>query len=146
MNQSKEISDYIVLLISNHGNRLYGRTYLQKFFFLLKKEFIPEMNLIYTKYLYGPFSIDLVNKTNSLIASEIITEKSKKFKNSEGHFYELTEKGIEKVKKIEIKLGGKEIEKFKKLCMKYRDYTPSELLKLVYKKYPEWAANSKLLQ
>lgn len=146
MNKNLNVTDYIMLLISNNGNKIYGRTYLQKFFFLLKKEFLPEIDLTYTKYHYGPFSMDVVNNANFLVNDNIIIEKSEKFKHGqEGHFYELTEKGIKKVEEIEKRADKKQLEKFKEFCKKYEDYTPSELLKLVYLKYPEWAINSKLM-
>jgi len=146
MNKKENVSDYITLLISKNGNKIYGRTYLQKFFFLLKKELMPNIDLTYTKYHYGPFSMDVVNNANSLIVEEIIKEKSKKFKNSgEGHFYELTDKGMSKAKEIEKVMDRRKLEKFEKFCEKYKDYTPSELLKLVYLKYPGWTVNSKLV-
>lgn len=144
MEKRNNLEERILLLIHYLG-KVYGRTFLQKFFFLVNQELVKDSRPRYIKYHYGPFSMDVVNDTNNLIASNIIQEKTKKFKQNKGHYYVLTDEGEQRVKTIIKESNSRELKKFKKFCLKYKGHTPSELLKIVYIKYPEWTANSKLV-
>jgi hypothetical protein len=88
----------------------------------------------------------LAEEVSTLRGLKFLKENSKNFKGNIGHYYELTAEGKGEAKKIIIKMDKKDLESFKQFCRKYNEYTPSELLKLVYIKYPEWTVNSKLLQ
>ena len=141
MEYKNELRNKTILLIY-YLNKVYGRTFLQKFFFLLKNEQERDMKVRFTKYHYGPFSMDIVNITNQLIIEGKVIEKGLKCKKSEGHYYELSENGEKEAKKIESKTNIHELKEFKMFCEKYKNYSPTELLKLVYIKYPEWTMKS----
>jgi len=144
METKNNLRDKIILLIY-YLNKVYGRTFLQKFFFLVKNEQDKGMKIRFSKYHYGPFSMDIVNTTNQLIINNKVKEKGLKCKRSEGHYYELTEKGEKEAQEIEKRMNKRRLQEFRALCERYKNYTPTELLRLVYIKYPEWTVNSKLL-
>ena len=124
---------------------IYGRTYFQKLFFLIENELFKNLKFDFIKYHYGPFSRELNNLINNMVAEGIIEEHINVTKGMNiGHSYELTPDAEHILKKILINYDGNRIQKLKKFCEVYKHYTPSELLKLVYLKYPEWTKNSLL--
>lgn len=144
MERKIKLDERIILLV-HYLNKVYGRTFMQKFFFLEKMDLTKEAIPRYTKYHYGPFSMDVVNEINILVISKLLKENMKNFKGHEGHYYELTEQGELKAEEIIKKSPQDELKEFEKFCLKYKGYKPSELLKLVYVKYPDWTVKSKLV-
>jgi hypothetical protein len=51
--ENNDLRDLIILLPYFCGDKIYGRTFLQKFFFLIKKELKPDLEINYSKYHYG---------------------------------------------------------------------------------------------
>jgi uncharacterized protein YwgA len=123
---------------------VWGRTYLQKFLFLFDLELNDGDIFKFKKYKYGPFS-DSINKTvTKLNETNVILEKptlTKGYKT--GYKYSLTSKG--KILGREIynnKLTSKEKNILVNLNNRFKNYSPTELLKYVYQRYPVFIENS----
>lgn len=123
---------------------IWGRTYLQKFLFLLNTELDNGDIFKFKKYKYGPFCENINKTVTRLNAKNIIREKpvlTKGYKT--GYKYSLTRKG--KIIGREIynnKLTTKEKSILINLNDRFKNYTPSELLKYVYQRYPVYIENS----
>jgi uncharacterized protein YwgA len=140
MKEDSRLNELILLAI-NYVGRVYGRTYMQKLFFLIENELFRDMDLNYIKYHYGPFSRDLAKHVEELKTKGFMKEIINISNGHEGHCYELTKKGQLQIQKIINKSDSKRLQEF---CDKFKQYTPSELLRYVYSKYPEWTTNSVL--
>ena len=143
MDDSKKINGLILLVIHSLGI-VQGRTYLQKIFFLIEKRLDLGVDLNYIKYHYGPFSRELMDYVNNLSEKGLLEEKTLNLGGPyETHTFELTKKGKIAAEKIgkNSNIQRKKIEEF---CDKFRSHSPSELLRFVYDKYPQWTTNSVL--
>ena len=125
-------------------DEIWGRTYLQKFLFLLNCELYNGDVFSFRKYKYGPFCDAINNIVTKLDEINIIKEKpvlTKGYKT--GYKYSLTNRGKKIARNIFYnKLSIKE----KKILLEYKNrfgnYSPTELLKYVYQKYPVYIENS----
>jgi uncharacterized protein YwgA len=118
-------------------NKIYGRTYLQKIFFLIENELFTDLDFNYIKYNYGPFSKDLHLSVNELIKKGLVEERTIYSGEHETHLFELTKKG--KIYADQISQQNKnKYKKIDKFCDKFRNHSPSELLRYVYSNYPSW--------
>lgn len=143
MNKQNNINDLIILVVGIVGC-VYGRTYMQKLFFLIEKELFNRIDLNYVKYHYGPYSRLLRDGIQLMISDGFIKESISISDGHEGHCYELTTKGkkhFDNLKITEINSASK----LSSFCNKYKHYSPSEILRLVYSKYPSWTVNSVLV-
>lgn len=124
--------------------KVHGRTFLQKFMYLLNVEIFNEKLLDYNFYKYGPFSNELNDTITELEFTNNIKEEAVQTKNLyTAYNYELTNEGYEKAKQIfNEKLTVEEKDKLIRYTIDYRNFTPTQLLKYVYNKYPEVAENS----
>jgi hypothetical protein len=125
-------------------DEVWGRTYLQKFIFLLNCELYNDDVFRFRKYKYGPFcdAINIiVSKLNEIC---IICEKpvfTKGYKT--GYKYSLTNMGKKIAREIfNDNLTAKEKKIFTEYKNKFSNYSPTELLKYVYQKYPIYIENS----
>ena len=125
-------------------DEIWGRTYLQKFLFLLNSEMYNGDVFKFRKYKYGPFCDDIINAVTELDEKHIINEKpvlTRGFKT--GYKYSLTYKGKKIAKDIfENKLSKKEKDVLIQYKNKFGHYSPTELLKYVYQKFPMYIENS----
>ena len=123
---------------------IWGRTYLQKFLFLFNQKLNDGDIFKFKKYKYGPFSENINKTVTRLNEKNIIREKpvlTRGYKT--GYKYSLTNKG---------KAIGREIYKYKlttrekniliDLSERFKNYSPTELLKYVYQRYPIYVENS----
>lgn len=129
----------IVLSILYLQGEIWGRTYLQKFLFLLNKEKFKDKLFKFSPYRYGPFSSELSNLMVDLESMGIIEEKSEKTKGLETAYrYMLTKKGKDIAGKIfEDNLTAKERKELIEYSNKFKRHSATELLKYVYKEYPD---------
>jgi len=143
MKLSENINDMILVVIDTLGY-IYGRTYIQKLFFLIENELFKNINLNYIKYRYGPFSRTLRNEIENLNRTNLLNESTNTFNGHEGHCFQLSFKGKNEVKKIKQKYLDSEIMKLIEFCRKFQNYSPSDILRYVYAEYPQWTENSVL--
>jgi hypothetical protein len=125
-------------------DEIWGRTFLQKFIFLINCELYNGNVFRFRKYKYGPFCDTINNIVSKFNEISIIHEKpvlTKGYKT--GYKYSLTNKGkkiAEKIFKDRISLEEKKI--FIEYKNRFGKYSPTELLKYVYQKYPIYIENS----
>jgi len=136
--------DEVILLVLYFIKCIYGRTYLQKFFFLMDREKKINYDLNFIKYHYGPFSRELRDRLKFLVKEKLIKESINITQGNIGHCYQLTDSSKIHIKDIIKNKNKKFVKELETFCRKYEHYSPSELLRLVYSKYPEWAINSVL--
>jgi hypothetical protein len=125
-------------------DEIWGRTYLQKFIFLINRELYNGDIFRFRSYKYGPFCDAINNIVSRLNEINMIHEKpvlTKGYKT--GYKYSLTKKG----KKIAQDIFNDKISKKEKnIIIEYKDrfgnYSPTDLLKYVYQKYPTYIENS----
>jgi hypothetical protein len=125
-------------------DEIWGRTYLQKFIFLINCELYNSDVFRFRSYKYGPFCDAINNIISRLNDISIISEKpvlTKGFKT--GYKYSLTSKGKRIARDI---FNDKITLKEKKILNEYKerfgDYSPTDLLKYVYQNYPMYIENS----
>ncbi|MBT3304412.1 DUF4065 domain-containing protein [Candidatus Woesearchaeota archaeon] len=143
MNKTLKINELIILVVGFIGC-VYGRTFIQKLFFLIENELFKDMDLNYIKYHYGPYSTELRDAVEALKRKELIKDVCIIMDGHVGHCYELTEKGKHKFTSLDTKTS-RVASKLNSFCDRYKEYKPSELLRLVYSKYPLWTVNSVLV-
>lgn len=124
---------------------IYGRTFFQKLFFLMEKELFQEQKFCFIKYYYGPFSRELNDAVNKLVEENIIEETKVITRGMHvGHCFQLPQSVSDNINKVTSGLSATETRKIRAFCEIYAHYSPSELLRHVYLKYPEWTENSVL--
>jgi uncharacterized protein YwgA len=129
----------IVLSIIYLQGEIWGRTYLQKFLYLLNREKYKQQLFKFKHYKYGPFSSELSNLMTELDWMGIIEERAEKTGGLETAYrYILTEKG----KKIagrtfEEQLTALERKDLIEYTNRFKRHSATELLKYVYQQYPE---------
>lgn len=98
----------------------------------------------FRKYKYGPFCDDIISAVTDLNEKHIINEKpvlTRGFKT--GYKYSLTSKGKKIAKDIfENKLSKKEKNILIQYKNKFEHYSPTDLLRYVYKKFPIYIESS----
>jgi len=132
----------MLLAILDTLGMVYGRTYLQKLLFIIRKEL--QIGFDYEEYHYGPFSRELNNCINALVKGGLIEESVMQTKANDCYVYRLTDSGKEAARKT----PNKNSDNFKKkeileICERFRGFKPTDLLRYVYQKYPDWATKSK---
>jgi|SRR3989338_1893286 len=134
----------IILSVLYLLEKIWGRTYLQKFLYLLNREVFNEKLFDYEPYKYGPFCSDINEDLADLENEGLIEEIPELTRGLEtAYTYSLTEKGKSITEDIfNKKLNASMRSKLIEYTNKFRHYTPTELLKYVYEKYPEVTENS----
>jgi len=121
-------------------DEIWGRTYLQKFLFLLNSEIYNGDIFEFRKYKYGPFCDTINNVVSELNEKRLIKEDPVLTRGLEtGYKYSLTKSGKKIANDIfENKLSKTERKKLIEFTNRFRRYSSTELLKYVYQKYPEY--------
>jgi len=139
------IKDTIILFVFDLINKsIYGRTYLQKLFYLFEKEFEKSKELnkesifSYQPHFYGPFSRELNETLTKLSHYDYIYERRK----GECYVYNISEGGKEFLGKNKSKVNPKVLKKIAQLCEYFKDFSATDLLKYVYKRFPEDTSRS----
>ncbi|MFH1972647.1 MAG: hypothetical protein ABIJ18_04180 [archaeon] len=139
MNEQKEIMLSVIYLLE----KVWGRTYLQKFFYLLNREVFKGHLFSYDLYKYGPFSEQINTQLTELEIEGLVEEKALLTKGLHtAYTYKLTKKGQKYASNIFIKLPNKTRDELVNYTNKFKQYSPTELLRFVYEKYPEVTKNS----
>ena len=140
MNKKREMIVSVLYLLG----KVWGRTFLQKFFYLLNRERYNQELFEYEFYKYGPFCDEINEELTDLEIEGDVDETAELTKGfNTSYTYELTKKGKESAQEIfNNKLSNEDRNNLIEYVNKFRDYTPTELLKYVYEKYPEVTENS----
>ncbi len=139
-----ETKKQIILSIFHQLQEIYGRTYIQKLVFLLNKEVFKQELFSYLNYKFGPYSIEVNSELTNLVKEGLVDELEEMSKHSNNlvYKYKLTEMGLNEAKKSYNNLDRKTKDLINDYIKKFADFTPTEILRYVYKKYPEVTVNS----
>ena len=128
---------------SNASGKITGRTRLMKLAFLAQMETPGAVAELvgtaepyhFSKYLYGPFSSELLSDLDSLSLQNFIVQRSIPL-DQEGKVirweYSLTDRGAERVRNF---IGTRPVQELGALVAKYQGSSTRELLRYVYTKY-----------
>lgn len=129
----------VILFTFKCMSYIYGKTFIQKLFYVFKRQ-IEGLDLFdYYPYNYGPFSKELNQAVNDLIEEGMIEEK----RSGDYFIYGITEKGL-KTSPTQKNLNDKEQKAIKQVCEHVKDFKPRDMLDYVYRKYPDTTINSLL--
>ncbi len=156
----------IALLSADNSKEIYGITRFEKllFFYLMQNKFLEVFKSFgFEAYDYGPHSDDirdLLYSLRDIKLIEIRIRDTKDFLNIDDveiddksikpiyydkeEIYSLTEKGKEIGRKIEIKFP--DFENLSKFKAKFNKIELRRLIRLIYTKYPEMTAKSKIIK
>ena len=147
------LSEKLLLIIFYAvGGEIKGTTKLEKLPFLLERDFGVKLGDIiqYFPYLYGPYSIDVMQSINVLVYHRLVDIDEKVYISEvEGdreriyRIHTLTPKGEDLAKSLFQRLPSELKERLVKLRV-HAKKTTSELLKYVYTKYPKFKKYTKL--
>lgn len=154
-------NNYILLLLlyADSKKPIIGRTRLQKLVFLYEKEcqkIINQKNknlFDFCSYDYGPFSKELYKHVNILKKYELINTSSdfhsNDFKSNtvdSNTKYLITKAGIECVEEEILKkiMNPLEVDIINEFKIKYNNQDLGDLIRFVYKAYPDYTNNSKI--
>lgn len=139
------------------SEEIIGKTRLMKLMFLILKEGVIEEQLkgkfSFEPYKYGPFDSEIYDSIEALESMNIIENitdvsfNSKEFEDEEYDTkitFKLTDKGIEKTKRIVDKMPIKLYKKIETIKIIYSRKPLIQLLHYVYSKYPEYSTKSEL--
>lgn len=131
-----------------------GKTRLMKLMFLLIKEENFEYYLkngdTFKPYKYGPYDSEIYDALEALESLKIIDIMNDKIESANNEIYDkkikfrLTEKGLERTKKIVNNMPINLYKKIEKIKRIYSRMSLIQLLYYVYNKYPEYAGKSEL--
>lgn len=114
---------------------------IMKGIFLICKEIEEFKNLyMFEPYLYGPCSFEIYSDLRQLIVKGIVQEHTQEI-----HYwslYSLTDSGEEIAKEIIQKIPKESLEKISDIKQTITKLTFIELLKFIYRKYPDYAKKS----
>lgn len=124
--------------------KVWGRTYLQKFIYLLNREVFKDELFEYKYYKYGPYSSEINESITILENSNLVEESAEETKGLKtAYTYKLTTHGEKIASKIfHTELTVKERDKLMNYATEFKNHSPTELLLHVYQKYPEVTENS----
>jgi len=133
----------VILIVFNFIGTIYGKTFIQKFFFLLQNELLTNLGLDYIPYHYGPYSNQLKEIINRLKEKKLVSEsmeltKSLNFCST----FKLSNLGKQYIKRKLKTINPKLVSDINFFVSKFEDMIPSEILRYVYEHYPNWTCNS----
>lgn len=136
---NKEQRDAI-LFVFDSMEEIFGKTFIQKLFFVMEKEKQISLNLFqYAPYNYGPFSKELSEAINELIEEGLIKET----KIEDYYLYQITEKGKAEARSQDtIPLNKQKV--INQICQYVKKFKIKDLIRHIYQKYPETTVNSLL--
>jgi len=140
--ESKQMEKYLfALFVADKAAPIRGRIRLVKQVFLMAKQVQPELARImrFFPYLYGPYSNPVAEAINGLIDGGYI----RTYKDDGEYVYELTEKGQQTGRERVADIPEETMQKIVRLKKTTQELSIRELLKLVYRTYPEYAVYSK---
>lgn len=140
--QKKEMEGLLlVLFLANDAEPIRGRIMLVKQAFLIVKEIAPQLakSMKFFPYLYGPYSNELAEMINELIDENYVET----YKADGDYFYRITERGIEYANKMISRFPSEVFNKISTLKSQTQELGLSNVLKKVYREYPDYAVYSR---
>lgn len=141
----------IALMYVNGQEPIEGRTRLQKMVFLMQQK-INERALAplnghdyeFVPYDYGPFSKELYDDLDTLIAEEFVEDAEEEFAPGKLRYeYYIDSDGNDFVEDQQTSKDAQVIiDLAREIKTEYNDVRLSDLIDDVYSKYPEYAENS----
>jgi len=113
---------------------------IMKGLFLISKELNFRNFYKFEPYLYGPCSFEVYNDLNILLEKGLIMTIQSTY--SSWAYYKVTPRGKVKSKEVLSRLEKETIEKLLDIKKRVVSKNFIELLKYIYKSYPEYAINS----
>jgi len=115
---------------------------IMKGLFLFKMEFREKLYGFYDykPYLYGPCSFEIYDDLLRLRLAGLVDEYSQPL--SRWSYYRLTEKGEANAKQLVKEVPSDLLHRLKAIKMKVIELSFFDLLKAIYRQYPEYAKNS----
>jgi DNA-binding PadR family transcriptional regulator len=137
--------DWLILYLSLPSateNNMLDPIRIMKGLFLFKMEFKEKLNDFYDyiPYLYGPCSFEIYKDLIELQLKGIVDSYSQPLYR--WSYYRLTKKGQTLANFLVNDVPKEFLEKLKAIKLKVTSLSFFELLREVYKKYPEFAKNS----
>jgi uncharacterized protein YwgA len=137
----------LALLYTQGRDSVDGATRFQKLIFIAQQEGSVPERYSYHADKFGPFSPQLHADLNEL-AGRGLLEKNER-RNEVGntkYVYSITPEGIQKVRKVLQKGGAMStlFEELQDIKHRYNEYPLQDLLRYVYKQYPDYATESEL--
>ncbi len=126
-------SERIILLLLSYNSRVITKTKLVKLLFLFAKE-EGDKTYSYLPYKYGPFSFQLYRNLSSLARNSWIDEDLLQLNSSR------REEALDEIRSLPKSLRDRLMD----IYIAYGRLSEKELLKVVYKKYPEFTFRSEL--
>lgn len=140
MNDDKIAKKKLLLFVFSNLKTVYGRTYIQKLLFVIQQR-LKLNDLKYDAYFYGPYSQELNALILELVSAGMLKEEIKKLKNnSECYTYTLTDDGKNFMQNNNLLIENADT--IKSICFEFSNFTPTQLLKYVYREWPDSAVNS----
>ncbi len=138
--------DWILLLLYAKGKEgsfcepIRGRIKLMKELFVLGQTIKPSNFYEFIPYLYGPCSFELYKDLEALTEKRLV-DIFDEYRDGHG-LYSLTKEGIEKSKKIFDSLDKTISDKISQIKGELNQLSFLDLLKKIYKEYPDFAKKS----
>lgn len=141
----------LLLLYASECETIYGRTRFQKMIFLAQKEGrnVKEWYNFFP-HDFGPYSAELQEDLDFLKGEELVNELPERYGEKIRYQYYLTEKGEDIVKKVLMSKKYKKsliptLNALDKIKVEYSGLSLELLINDVYRKHPEYAIYSKLV-
>lgn len=141
----------LALMYVNDKEPIEGRTRLQKMVFLMQQELaersqspVQSDKYEFVPYDYGPFSKELYDDLDSMIAQDFIEDAEEELGQGKIKYdYYIESEGADFVQAQEKSDNARMIlELARKIKDEYNNMRLSDLIDEVYSKYPEYAKNS----
>jgi len=136
--------DYLLIFIAIDATnlKLLSPIQIMKGMFLIGQELKIEDFYEFVPYLYGPCSFEVYSDLKKLVNDGLVMEIPAHQTWASWNYYVATSKGKDKARKLIQQLDSSVVEKIKEIKKLILSMSFIELLKYVYKKYPEYARNS----
>lgn len=133
----------IILIVFHFMDTIYGKTFIQKFFFLLQNELLPNLGFDFIPYHYGPYSEQLKDIITILKEKKLVSE-SMELTNTLNFCstFKLSNSGKEYIKQKLKTINPELVSDINSFVSKFEEMTPSEILRYVYEHYPTWTCNA----
>lgn len=134
MSDPKDLA--LVLQLIEDAGEVAGRTRLQKLVFLAKREKKVPFSFDFPLYYYGPYSEELQDMVDVLVANGLVTEEMYATPSgSEGYKYSLTQQGLSTLEQVGNQLAKSDMTHLQATVDRYGSKPLREILDHVYSKY-----------
>jgi uncharacterized protein len=134
--------DWALLALAASPDKALSPVQIQKTLFLFKKQspVKPQAFYNFKPYNYGPFDVNVYGDLQTLEFEGLVDRAQ----SSRGRFteYKLTIKGLDQAKQLRKHASGDALSCLHKVADKTRAMSFSELVRAIYREYPEYKKNS----